>query len=76
MLCTKHAWRDLQNHSCPGLAACLVGVVSLSKAWDACGGPFCLTAFAVVGASPPVAENGRTRSCYKLHIFQAKSTAA
>lgn len=75
MLHTKHAWRDLQDHSHPGPAANLVGVVCLLETFDVCGGPIFLKAFSLVEASPSAAVNVWTRSGYKPHLVQHKSKA-
>lgn len=68
MVHDKHVWRNLQDHNHPGLAANFVGVVSLLQAFDVCGGPFFLKVFSIVEASPSVAVNVWTRSCYKPHL--------
>lgn len=68
VLHTKHVWRDLQDHRCPGLAANLAGVVCLLQAFDVGGGPFFLKGFSVMGDSPSAAVNVWRRSCYKTHL--------
>lgn len=59
---------NLQDDSCPGLAANLAMVVSLVKSFLVCGVLFFLKVFSVAEALPSAAVSAWTRSCYKPHL--------